>query len=178
MKVNDFTMSNWPVWQTRFHNAARGMAVLAAFSLPMPTAWISISMSLLLLFWIIGGDYKIKLVRIVENPVAIWSLPLLAMLAIGVSYSAVDNADAWHKVSSYLKLLYIPLLISVLDKPVWYRRAAFAFLAAMFVVLATSYLLPPVFWCAAFRPTYARIHHVQKPNCAEFFHGLCRLPLY
>ncbi|MEN8167225.1 MAG: O-antigen ligase family protein [Pseudomonadota bacterium] len=133
-------MSSWPVWQTRFHNAARGMAVLAAFSLPMPTAWISISMSLLLLFWILGGDYKIKLARIGENPVAIWSLPLLAMLAIGVSYSAVDSTDAWDKVSSYAKLLYIPLLISVLDKPEWYRAAALAFLAAMLVVLTTSYL--------------------------------------
>ncbi|MBL3590166.1 MAG: O-antigen ligase family protein [gamma proteobacterium endosymbiont of Lamellibrachia anaximandri] len=132
-------MMTWRQWQQRFDLAARGMAVFAAFSVPMPTAWLTVAMGLLLIFWLLGGGYSNKWWRMRENPLTRWSLLLLLAFALGLLYSSAGMDEALDKSGKYLKLLYIPLLISLLDSRLWQARASNAFLLAMLLTLAASW---------------------------------------
>ncbi|MBA1443578.1 MAG: O-antigen ligase family protein [Chromatiales bacterium] len=132
-------MMTWRQWQQRFDLGARSMAVFAAFSVPLPTAWLTVAMGLLLIFWVLGGGYSNKWRRMQENPLTRWSLLLLLAFALGLLYSSAGMDEALDKSGKYLKLLYIPLLISLLDSRLWQTRAVNAFLLAMLLTLVASW---------------------------------------
>lgn len=121
-------------------NAAKALVVLAAFSLVLPTAWLSISLSLMGIFWLLSGRFQYKFQRIRERPAAWAPVALFLLYGIAVLYSSAPTSQAVDYWSKYHKLLYIPIVVSLLDDEVWRRRALNAFFAGMLLVLAISYL--------------------------------------
>ncbi|EGW53178.1 O-antigen ligase family protein [Candidatus Endoriftia persephonae] len=157
-------MSARPQWQQQSDELARGMAVAAAFAIPLPTAWVGITMGLFLLFWIASGDFANKWQRVRQNPVALMALGLFALLGLGVSYSSVGLSEALEGWGAYHKLIYIALLVSVLNEPKWQQRALMAFVLAMLLVLLLSYAQLLGFWPEGkpeqeFAPFKGRIAH-------------------
>jgi O-antigen ligase len=124
---------SWDTLRHRFDTAGRWMAVATAFSLVVSTALCTVTMVLFLAFWIASGHYREKLSQIQARPLALCSLALLAMLVIGVLYSAANT------LRSYRELLYLPLLLTAFDDQKWQRRGYYAFLIAMLLILTLSY---------------------------------------
>ncbi len=124
----------------RFETAAKAMVVLSAFSIPLGTAWMSISTALLFLFWLLSGHFRQKFNTITSNGVALWALGLYLLLAIGLTYTSADWDSAMHVFSKYKKILFIPIIISLMISEKWRRYAILVFIASMLIVLVMSYL--------------------------------------
>ncbi|TSA50941.1 MAG: O-antigen ligase domain-containing protein [Nitrosomonadales bacterium] len=116
------------------------MLVAAAFSLALPTFWISLSLGLCVLFWALSGHFHLKWQRVRAHPAAWAAVALFALYGLGTLYSPVPSEVSLAFWGKYHKLLYIPLVISLLDDDVWRQRAADAFFWGMLLVLAISYL--------------------------------------
>jgi len=141
---------NW--YQVKIGNrldyAARVMVVMAAFSIPLSTAAMSITSGLLLIFWLLGGNYRTKLRNIMQSSTALWVLVLFTLLGLGLLYTSAGNEEALDTFSQYKKLLLVPIIISLMITRQWRRYAIYGFMLGMLVLLAMSYakyfdLLPP-----------------------------------
>ncbi len=131
-----------------FETAAKVMVVLAAFSIPMSTAMMSISTVLLLLFWILSGNFTQKFRTIGQSQVALWALGLFLLLAIGLTYTSAESEAALSTFGKYKKLLFIPIILSLALTEKWQRSAIYAFAIATTIILIISCLkyfgvLPP-----------------------------------
>ncbi len=125
---------------TIMHQLLIFLAIFACFSIALPTAFMSIAMGLFVLVWLISGHYVEKIKRIFRHPAAIIAIALFCLYGIGMFYSNApwDMRLAWWL--KYHKLLYIPLIISVLTNEKYREYAIKAFLAGMLLVLIISYL--------------------------------------
>jgi len=116
------------------------LIIFACFSIALPTAFMSISMGLFVIVWALSGNYQKKFQLIMSHPAAIVSIAFFILYGIGMFYSSASwemRINWWLK---YHKLLYIPLIISVLTQEKYRSFALKAFLAGMLMVLVISYL--------------------------------------
>lgn len=122
------------------HHLLIFLVIFACFSIALPTAFMSIAMGLLVLVWLVSGDYSAKIKLISNNPAALIAAALFCLYGLGMLYSSAawDMRLAWWL--KYHKLLYIPLIISVLTNEKYREYAIQAFLAGMLLVLIISYL--------------------------------------
>lgn len=116
------------------------LIIAAVFSINLPIAFSSISLGLLLIFWIISGSYHKKYLLVVANPGAIVALVLLALYAVGIAYSSASPSDSFHYFLKYLKLLLIPIIVSTLFFDRYRKYVINAFLISLIGFLAVSYL--------------------------------------
>lgn len=123
-----------------FETAAKAMVVLSAFAIPMSTAVMSLATALLFLFWILSGNFGQKLKTIGQSPIALWALGLFLLLAIGLSYTSAESEAALSTFGKYKKLLFVPIIISLMYSEQWRRSAIYAFAIAMTITLIMSYL--------------------------------------
>lgn len=124
----------------KWDTAAKFLLAGAAFSLALPTAWISVFLIPMAICWLLSGRFQYKYQRIRENPAAWMPVMLFAMYGVGVLYSSASTSQALDYLASYHKLLFIPIIVSLLDDDVWRRRILGTFFAGMLLVLAVSYL--------------------------------------
>jgi len=133
---------NW--YQTtlgdRFDYAARVMVILTAFAIPLSTATMSITSGLLLIFWLLGGNFRLKFERIMQSQTALWAMGLFALLAIGLLYNSAEPDAAMDTFSKYKKLILVPIIISLMLSEQWRRYAIRGFAVGMTVLLTISYL--------------------------------------
>ena len=120
--------------------AARWMLVAATFSLVLSTALLNLFLVLLVSFWILSGNFARKWATVRANPAALAAVALFLLYGFGTLYSPVPWEESLGVWSKYLKLLLIPIIVSLLNDAQWRRRAADAFLWGMLLVLAVSYL--------------------------------------
>lgn len=116
------------------------LIAFSCFSIALPTAFMSISMGLFVIAWVSSGNFNKKFQLIKNHPAAIVSMVLFLMYGVGLLYSSASwevRLAWWFK---YHKLLYIPLIISVVTNEKYRDIAIKSFLAGMLMVLAVSYL--------------------------------------
>ena len=97
-------------------------------------------MGLFVIVWTLSGNFYKKSKLIINHPFAVISLAFFCLYGIGMLYSSASwemRLSWWLK---YHKLLYIPLIISVLTMDKYRNLALKAFLAGMLMVLFISYL--------------------------------------
>jgi O-antigen ligase len=116
------------------------LAAFACLSIALPTAFMSISMGLFVIVWAISGNYYDKLQTIRNNPAALISIALFCLYGLGMLYSSASWNLRFAWWMKYHKLLYIPMIISVLTIEKYRRLALQTFLAGMILVLLISYL--------------------------------------
>ena len=119
---------------------ARAMVVFTAFAIPLSTAMMSTASGLLLLCFLLSGQYKQRLAAIVESPVALWSLALFFLLGIGVLYGSAESSVALDTLSKYKKLILIPIIISLMLVKRWRDYAIWGFIFGMSVLLLMSFM--------------------------------------
>ena len=116
------------------------LIIASVFSINLPIAFGSVCLVLLLIFWLISGDYQTKFNLISANPGALIALCLLALYGLGILYSSAPIVEGFHYFMKYSKLLLIPMLVGVLTSEQHRRFAINAFLVSLIGYLAVSYL--------------------------------------
>jgi O-antigen ligase len=130
---------NLPTFSARCELASKWLSIAAIATIPLSTAATSITTGLFAAAWLAAGQYRRRLRQLRSNAVALWTLALLALFAVGILYSSATMEDALEGLRQYSKLLWIPLFMTVLHERTWQLRGYYTFLAAMLLVLATSY---------------------------------------
>ena len=133
------------------------VAVALGFTIPVSTALDSILVGLLVVFWILAADFQEKWRQIKKNQLALLSLGLFALLALGLFYGESSPWDGLRYLSKYKELLLIALLIPCFQDESIRRRGLQAFSLALVLTLLGSYaislgLLPEYFLCRV-KPT-------------------------
>ena len=121
-------------------NIMMGLILLSCISIWLPIAFISVFMSLFMIVWLISGNYADKFARIKQNPAAISATALVALYAVGISYSSTSSHAAFTFGAKYHKLLFIPMIASVLYDDKLRKLALNMFLGASLIILVLSYL--------------------------------------
>ncbi|MDD5475448.1 MAG: O-antigen ligase family protein [Syntrophales bacterium] len=117
-----------------------GAAVLLGLSIPISTAADSVLLGVVLLFWLVGGNYREKL-SFFRNPVVMASLVVLASYLVGSLYSTAGLDDILESLSDAKIFLLIPFIMYFFARPVAQRWGIYALVAALCVTLAISYLI-------------------------------------
>lgn len=109
------------------------------FFLPLSTSISNILAILIILFWFIDGNFQKKFTEIKENKIALAILAYVALNIIGLLWT---NDINWglYTVKKQWKLLLMPVIMNMAIRE-HYRRYIYAFVAAMIVATATSYLV-------------------------------------
>jgi O-antigen ligase len=117
------------------------LAIAIGFTLPISTAADNVLLALLLLCWLVSGNWRARYQIVRANPVALAALAYLAMMVLGLAWSP----DPWHDGLAYLKkysdLLLIPILVTVFTDPADRRRGLIALALAIALTLVMSLAL-------------------------------------
>lgn len=124
---------------------ARSSASLAAiglgFALPISTALDGLLFALAVLLWFGSAPRWSEIRQLRHNPVAMASLGLYALCALGLTYGEGARDDGLMYMSKYIDLAFVPVF-ALLFQAARARAAAIrAFEIAMLVTLVVSYLL-------------------------------------
>ena len=117
------------------------LAIAIGFTLPISTALDNMLLALLLMCWLVSGNWWARYQIVRANPVALAALAYLALMVLGLAWSP----DPWHDGLAYLKkysdLLLIPILLTVFIDPVDRRRGLLALALAIALTLLLSLAL-------------------------------------
>jgi O-antigen ligase len=148
-------MTVFELFKSKINKIIPFLIIFSAFAVSLPTAWLSISLSLLLIFWIISGNYALKIKKMYSNPVAMASLFLFGAYLISFFYSSANLHMKTTFLLKYAKLLLIPLVISISPSKKIVNYSLNAFLLGAAVLLIISYFK----WLGIF-PINMRIHDI------------------
>jgi len=116
---------------------AKWTAVLIGTSLPLSTTLDGILLGLMVVLWLLGGNFRVKFTIIRKNPVALAALVMCGITVLGLFYGHVDK----ETLSDVKAFLLIPLLITLFQEERFRRYAWWGFLASMALTLVLSYLI-------------------------------------
>ncbi len=116
------------------------LVVALGFTLPISIAVNNMILTLILLLWIIGGEFKRKWERIKQNRAAIAIILFFALHFIALIYSSDPITGLKDIITREQILLFMPIILSVL-KPRYIKPALSAFLYAMFISEILSYAM-------------------------------------
>jgi O-antigen ligase len=114
-------------------------------SLPLSTSGTSILLGVILLLWLVGGNYREKFRILLRHPLAVAALLLFGLYVLGLFYGKPSGRVVFD-VSHFLVLA---VFITLFRNEGMRRFALKGFLAAAILLMALSYsawfsLLPPV----------------------------------
>lgn len=108
-------------------------------SMPISRALFNLSALLMLLGWIFSGDFGNRFRSIYRNPMAMAAIALFGIVALGGLYSMADVHLIAADILVFSKLLYIPLVWTLLSSSKWLNRAHWAYVAGMMITLLAVY---------------------------------------
>lgn len=114
--------------------------VLMSFCINLPTAFMSVSFGLFLIFFILSVNKNSPLNLVLTNSGAVIALVLLLLYCLGTIYSSAPIDESIHYLKKYDKLLLIPIIIVVLRSEKYRQYAINAFLISSILYLLVSYL--------------------------------------
>jgi len=118
---------------------ASPLLILFAFSFPLSTSAGSITAMLVVLSWLLSGNFKEKFREIGRNPVAIAVLCYIALNAIGLLWTD-DMYWGMKILKKQWKLLLFPIFLTLVSKE-HIKYYLYAFVAAIFVTACKAYLV-------------------------------------
>lgn len=123
----------------KLHNIGLWSLCGMALSMTVSRALFNVFALLMVLIWLISGQFRKLPSEARQSPVILMCLLLYGWILIGVTYSAAPVSEALDQVSSYSKLLLIPVMASFISRP---REIKMFWLsvAASFLLLQISYL--------------------------------------
>lgn len=123
------------------------LILLFAFSLPFGPAINSILSVLIILLWLIEGNFKEKYEQTLQNPIAVWAILFLLAHVVGLIWTQ-DMDWGLHIVRKEMKFLLLPILLTIIRKE-HIKSYIIAFLLAMTISEIISYLI----WFELIPPT-------------------------
>lgn len=143
--------------------------ILIGLSVPISVAFDNVLLALILLGALLSLQSIARIAA--THPVARAALLLFSMLLIAMFYGVTPLSEAGVTLMKYIDLMFIPIFIFMLSNEVVQRRARYAFLIAMAITLAASYLIGlkivPVMpwmhpWTAVANPAIFHSHITQN----------------
>lgn len=116
------------------------LLTLMSFCINLPTGFMTFSLGLFLIFFIISTNQKSPLSLVLANPGALIAIALLLLYALGTIYSSAPIDEAVHYFKKYAKLILIPIIIVALRSEKYRQYAINAFLISSVLYLLVSYL--------------------------------------
>ena len=125
--------------------------VLIGFSLPISTALDNILLGIVLIAFLLAGEFRDKLRNLPRNPAVLALVGFFILIAAGTLHGDASGAARLKYLSKYSDLLFVILLMPLFVQERTRRLALIAFGAAMTVTLFLSLLLsvgllPPLQW--------------------------------
>jgi O-antigen ligase len=133
-KVNAF--------QRKCEHFAKQCAVLFAFMIPLSTFGTNVALLTLIIAWLLAGSIFTKIKIMSTHPVALMAVGLFLIFVIGTLRSAAPLKESMGMlgIGKMGKLLYLPFLLSLMTEEKWRRFAIWAFVSALLLTLALSFL--------------------------------------
>jgi O-antigen ligase len=111
-----------------------------AASMPISRAVFNLSALLMLIGWLLSGDWRAKW-AVLRDDRSAWACAILfAAGALSLGFVDIVSHDNWGQLLVYSKLLYVPVIVTLVSDPLWNKRAWTSLLSGMLVTL-TAYLL-------------------------------------
>lgn len=133
-----------PISITRFQHLALTLArvsvVSMAASMPISRAVFNISALVMVLGWVAGGQWTQRWASLSRSPVAWASVGLFGLWAVSLSVLPHPDTDNWRQLMVYSKLLYVPMIMTLLNDPVWLRRSWTALAIGLLLTLGVFVL--------------------------------------
>lgn len=111
---------------------------LLALSLTVSTSALSVLAILIIVCWVIEGNYRNKLSEICSNEVSIAVLLYLGLHVAGLLWSE-DKAGGFSMLEKQWKLMLMPVFLTIVQ-PSHRKRYVLFFLAGLVAVMLTTYL--------------------------------------
>ena len=151
---------------------ARATLVLCFLAFPMSVALANVALLLTLLMWLLsltGAPARADLREALRNPLAAPALALFAWVVIAVAWSPAQSPDALGFLQKYLKFLLVPMFIALLQDARTRRHCWHAFIVALLLTLAITWLSVwvDIPWTKARRMALAADHTVFKDHISQ-----------
>lgn len=101
--------------------SSRVALLLLAVCLPLTTTGFEVVLGFAAITWLAAGRIRERIGGLMQNRVALLSLLLWGLFALGATVGAASGAEAWRGLMKYRELLCIPLLLSLFQRPDWKR---------------------------------------------------------
>ena len=125
-----------------FQSAAIFSLTATCLVLPLSTSLLSLFSLITLFLWLFCGKWQALLTLLRTNAIVLLVILLLILFLVGLSYTSADISDALSYLKKYRKLLFIPVVMSLLQgNPTAKIRCETAFLVGCVILLATSYCM-------------------------------------
>ena len=87
------------------------LLMFLAFVLPISTSLISVTSVLIILCWVLEGDYRAKIQEIITNPLSKVVLFYIFLLLVGILWSDDFSANA-YSIQKQWKMLLMPIFLT------------------------------------------------------------------
>ena len=138
------------------------MLLASYFFFPVAMGLANLLLLLVLIGWLFSGSWASKLDTLRSNPVALLAILLYLLIVAGALYSTAPGEDVALHLKKYLKLMLVPVAISLLLEERYQQWCLQAFVTAMLFVMfstwANVWLLLP--WSATQNLGFGVSHHV------------------
>ena len=125
--------------QHRALQAAQLFLVGIFFCFPVSLAATNILMALMLIAWLLAGQFKTRWQSIQNNPITLPALMLYGLVILGTAYSPASGTEMLQPLNKYSKFLFVLMAITLLQDETWRQRCWRAFGYAMLFTLASVY---------------------------------------
>jgi len=120
--------------------AARWLAVLTGFAIPLSTSFSEITTGLFIAAWIGSGNFRAKWEVIRGNVVALLSLSMFGLLLAGTTWSSETWGNAAGCVLKFREFAYIPMFIVVFQDVRLRKPAVIGYAIGATILLGLSYI--------------------------------------
>ncbi len=125
--------------QHRALQAAQLFLVGIFFCFPVSLAATNILMALMLIAWLLAGQFKTRWQTVQNNPITLPALMLYGLVILGTTYSPASGTEMLQPLNKYSKFLFVLMAITLLQDETWRQRCWRAFGYAMLFTLASVY---------------------------------------
>jgi O-antigen ligase len=121
------------------HSFAASAAVLLIFAAPLSRALFNTTLFLLVISCLLSPDIRKRSIEAFRYPVTKISFALLIFIFIGGLYSSAPSEFVFRQFRTYSLFLLIPVFIAVLCDRTWQKRALWAFISSMILILVLTF---------------------------------------
>lgn len=115
---------------------ARASVLGMALSLPVARAVFNICALLMIAGWLLSGRWQEKFTDISKSPTSLACVAFFVLSCLSLLWTESIGPDQWSALKGYSRLLYVPLIVSLITTAQWQRRAWTALSAGMLFLLA------------------------------------------
>jgi O-antigen ligase len=116
------------------------LLLLLAFCLPLSTSAVSVAALLILVCWLIEGEFREKFQEIVANPICIAVLVYVGVLLIGLCWSD-SLQDGLGAIKKQWKVLLVPIFLTAIrwERRWWYVTAFVAGVTVTMLIISFDF---------------------------------------